>query len=191
MENNISITDPKVKANIFVKYFKQIGNLSNVPLSIELEMERSCTEGHHMEINKSIVISELNSAIKSLKMKLPGSDMIHNIFFKHIPTRIHSDLLKMINKSWETSEVPDKWKESIAIPILKPNKDETKPESYRPITLLSCTGKLMEKIVQKRLEGFVESNNILSKSQCGFRRCLSTIDVLLRLENIIRTSFLN
>ena len=74
-------------------------------------------------------------------MKSPGSDMIHNIFFKHIPTKIHSDLLKIINKSWETSEVPDKWKESIAIPILKPNKDETKPESYRPIALLSCTGK--------------------------------------------------
>ena len=74
MENNISITDPKVKENIFVKYFKQIGNLSNVhvPLSTELEFERSCIEGHHMEINKRIVISELNSAIKSLKMKSPG-----------------------------------------------------------------------------------------------------------------------
>ena len=58
MENNISITDPKVKANIFVKYFKQIGILNNVhvPLSTELEIERSCTEGHHMEINKNIVI---------------------------------------------------------------------------------------------------------------------------------------
>ena len=69
-------------------------------------------------------------------MKSPVSDMIHNIFFNHIPTRIHSNLLKMINKSWEASEVPDKWKESIVIPILKPNKDETKPESYWPIALL-------------------------------------------------------
>ena len=65
MENNISITDPKVKANIFIKYFKQIGNFNNVnvPLSMELEIERSCTEGHFMDINKSILISELNSAI--------------------------------------------------------------------------------------------------------------------------------
>ena len=82
MENNISITDPKVKADIFVQYFKQIGNLNyvHVPLSTELEIERSYTEGHHMEINKSFLISELNSALKSLKIKLPGSDMIHNIF---------------------------------------------------------------------------------------------------------------
>ena len=59
MENNISITDPKHKADIFVKYFKQIGNLNNVhvPLSTELEIEKCCTEGYHMEINRSIKIS--------------------------------------------------------------------------------------------------------------------------------------
>ena len=37
----------------------------------------------------------------------------------------------------------------------------------------------------------MESNHILSKSQCGFRRGLSTIDVLLRLEHIIKSSLLN
>ena len=42
MKNNISNTDQKVKANKFVKYFKQRGNLNNVhvPLSTELEIER-------------------------------------------------------------------------------------------------------------------------------------------------------
>ena len=114
----------------------------------------------------------VNKCMKLVKMKSPGSDMIHSIFFKHIPTRIHSDLLKMLNKSWETFEVSDKWKESIVIPMLKPNNDETKPESCFQVlnhALLSCTGKLMEKIIHKRLQWFVESNNILSKSQCGFR----------------------
>ena len=48
----------------------------------------------------------------------------------------------------------------------------------------------MEKIVQKILEWFVEFNNILSKLQCGFRQGLSTIDVLLRFENI-RSSLLS
>ena len=69
MDINISITNPKVKANIFVKYFKQIGNLNNVhvPLSTQLEIERSCTEGHHIEINKSIVISELTVLSNLLK----------------------------------------------------------------------------------------------------------------------------
>ena len=48
MGNNIRITDPKDKANILVKYFKQIGNLNNVhvPLSTELEIERSYTDLH-------------------------------------------------------------------------------------------------------------------------------------------------
>ena len=49
----------------------------------------------------------------------------------------------------------------------------------------------MKKIVHRRLEWFMESNHILSKSQCGFMRGLSTIDILLRLEHIIRSSLLN
>ena len=68
-----------------------------------------------------------------------------------MPNGIINDLLKVFNKSWENAEVPDKWKESVVVPILKPNKDDSKPESYRPIALLSCTKKVMEKIVHRRL----------------------------------------
>ena len=49
-------------------------------------------------------------------------------------------------------------------------------------------GKLLEKIVNKRLEYFIESNKILNKSQCGFRRNLSTMDVLLRVVNEIKSA---
>ena len=97
-------------------------------------------------------------------MTSPGLDLMHNMFFKHMPNGIINDSLKVFNKSWENAEVPDKWKESVVVPILKPNKDDSKPESYRPIALLSCTGKVMEKIVHRRLEWFVESNHILSLS---------------------------
>ena len=41
-----------------------------------------------------------------------------------MPNGIINDLLKG-NKSWENAEVLDKWKESIVVPILKPNKDDS------------------------------------------------------------------
>ena len=66
-------------------------------------------------------------------MTSPRLDLVHNIFFKQMPNRIINDLLKFFNKSWKNAEVPDKWKESVVVPILKPNKDDSKPESYRPI----------------------------------------------------------
>jgi ribonuclease HI len=46
----------------------------------------------------------------------------------------------------------------------------------------------MERVICRRLEYWVEKNRMLGKYQCGFRKGLSTIDVLLRLQNRIRRS---
>ena len=61
----------------------------------------------------------------------------------------------------------------------------------RPITLLSCLGKLFERILQRRLEYQVENNQILQNNQHGFRKKQGTVDILLKLENIIRYSLGN
>ena len=47
--------------------------------------------------------------------------------------------------------MPRQFKEAEIVPILKPMKDALKADSYRPISLLSCVGKVFEKIVYKRL----------------------------------------
>ena len=94
-------------------------------------------------------------------------------------------IVNLFNHSFETGIVPSQWKEGIIVPIIKPNKDKTKISSYRPITL-SCLGKLMKRVISKRLEYCIRSANILSNSQCGFRKGQGTIDVLLRIENEIR-----
>jgi hypothetical protein len=53
------------------------------------------------------------------------------------------------------------------------------PSAYRPISLTSVVGKLMERIVTIRLEAYLESNNILDKEQEGFRHFCSTTNALL------------
>ena len=87
--------------------------------------------------------------------------------------------------------MPQQWKLGHIIPIHKPQKDEKKCESYRPITLLSNLGKLLERIVCKRLEHYVESNSLLRSNQFGFRPSRSTIDVLLQLEGILQSAMLD
>ncbi|GFR72665.1 RNA-directed DNA polymerase from mobile element jockey-like [Elysia marginata] len=42
---------------------------------------------------------------------------------------------------WTTENIPKIWKEAIMIAIYKEGKDKKKPESYRPVSLLSCLGK--------------------------------------------------
>ena len=51
---------------------------------------------------------------------------------------------------------------------------KNKFENYRPISVLSCFSKLLEKLITKRLTQFIEENKMLSKHQYGFRRNRST-----------------
>ena len=64
---------------------------------------------------------------------------------------------------------------------MKSGKDPRLLELYRPISLLECLGKLMERIVATRLEDVVEMSQLLPHSQAGFRRWRSTEDPQLDL----------
>ena len=58
---------------------------------------------------------------------------------------------------------PHSWRQATNVPIPKPGKDHTNPSNYRPIALTSCLCKLMEKLVNKRLMWFLETNKKISK----------------------------
>ena len=83
-------------------------------------------------------------------------------------------LLDIYNPSWNTVTFPTRWKEAIIIPILKKGKDRHSKISYRHINLLSCLGKTMECMVNRRLQHNLEKNDSLSPSQSGFRKNRST-----------------
>ena len=71
--------------------------------------------------------------------------------------------------------------------IPKRGKPLTSPESYIPIRLLPTISKLLEKVIFKRLKGFVTNEKILPNFQYGFREELSTINQIHRLtENIYK-----
>ncbi|GFW60001.1 RNA-directed DNA polymerase from mobile element jockey [Trichonephila clavipes] len=86
---------------------------------------------------------------------------------------------------------PIAWKTATVIPILKPGKDPTQAESFRPIALLSILGKVAEKIILNRLYHHVETNNILIPEQHGFRPDLSTTHQLLRVMETIKSGLKN
>lgn len=50
--------------------------------------------------------------------------------------------------------------DSVVIPILKPGQDPNLSESYRPIVLLSCSFKTLERIIKLRIESFLQGNFI-------------------------------
>ena len=86
--------------------------------------------------------------------------------------------------------VPLTWRTAKVIALRKPGKDDyTTPRSYRPISLLSVMGKFLEKIMCKRLMGFLESKHLLSPYQFGFKRGRETEEACCRLTEAVMAAF--
>ena len=98
-------------------------------------------------------------------------------------------LLKLFNESCKTGTVPAMWKKTTIIHIHKKGKHKNNPNSYRPISLLSCLGKLLEKVINRRLLSFLEDNNVLSQIQTGYTKHRSTEDQLALIAQDIENAF--
>ncbi|GFT73322.1 probable RNA-directed DNA polymerase from transposon X-element [Trichonephila clavipes] len=108
---------------------------------------------------------------------------------RHLSESSILSLLSLFNRIWETHVFPTQWCHAHVLPFPKPGKDPTSAINYRPIALTSCLNKLMERMVSARLMFHLESHNLLSPLQSGFRKSRSTTDNLLRLETSIREAF--
>ena len=84
---------------------------------------------------------------------------------------------------WKTQQWPQDWKRSVFIPI--PKKGNTKEcSNYRTIALISHASKVMLKILQARLQQYV--NHELSDVQAGFRKGRGTRDQIANIHWIIK-----
>lgn len=124
---------------------------------------------------------ELQNALSDCKGSSAGPDMIHYDMIKNINSSDFVYLLDFYNKLFSTGTFPMNWRKAILIPILKKGKNPIHINNYRPISLTNCLCKILERMINKRLQWFLESNNKINTFQSGFRKHRSTIDNLLYL----------
>ena len=183
----ISYTDDRDKANQFKKSYKAVSriprNKTDRPLKKEVRkgLQKSTTPPRECE--EEISMTELERAIRECKeLKAAGSDDIPYDMIKRLGPRAKLFILDLFNNCWTGEEpLPQTWRTAIIKPILKEGKDPKKTVSYRPISLTSCLGKLLEKIVANRLSLFLETNKLLNPNQAGFRQNRNTSDQVLRV----------
>nr|XP_037280313.1 uncharacterized protein LOC119173613 [Rhipicephalus microplus] len=90
-------------------------------------------------------------------------------------------LLAAYNDVWRTGIVPQEWRETIVVPVIKKRKPASGPASCCPVSLTSAAGKLLELLeatALRRLEWMAEALDVFSPSQCGFRRSHATSNAL-------------
>ena len=132
-------------------------------------------------INRNFKIQELLSTLRTKKTSAPGEDGVSYDILKHLHINAYTEILRLYNIIWNFGNIPQIFKHAIVVPILKPNKPKNEPASYRPISLTSHLGKILETMYTNRLQQKLEAFRKLNKLQSGFRRKRQTLDQLARL----------
>ena len=142
------------------------------------------------ELNQPINAEEITKCVKNLKNnKSFADDHIINEYIKSTLTTMLPIYVDLFNIILDSGIIPDSWLEGIIRPIHK-SGDRQNPENYRPITILSCFGKLFTSILNLRLTTLLEDNAILEENQAGFRKGYATTDhifVLHSLAELLKT----
>ncbi|XP_065660400.1 uncharacterized protein LOC136084231 [Hydra vulgaris] len=133
--------------------------------------------------------SELHTAFNSLKKnKSAGIDQINVNVIKSVFDIIEPSLFHIFNLSLKSGHIPDKLKIAKITPIFK-SGDETNISNYRPISVLPCFSKLIERIMYNRLYKYLSENKILYNNQYGFKKNHSTDHAIVELVKHISNGF--
>ena len=112
--------------------------------------------------------------------KSPGHDDIGNFIVKKVAKSIAEPLANIFNLSLSTGSVPEQLKIAKVIPIYKKENVEIF-SNYRPVSVLPCFSKILERLVFNRCINYINKYNLLNEKQFGFRPNHSTYMAIIEL----------
>ena len=164
-------------SNFDEKFFEEI----NAEIDREVS-SKSTQESENEQLNRPFELVELDIALNKITAtdKSPDNDEFHPLMLKKAGALFKLQLLRLANmvlheEAWI-------WSESKVIFIKKDGKKTyAEAGSYRPLSINSYVGKLIERLLESRLRDHLVQNNILDEEQEGFQPGMSTTRYLYRL----------
>ena len=118
-------------------------------------------------INRPITSTEIETVIKNLSTnKSPGPDGFTGEFYKTLTEELTPILLKLFQNIAEGGTLPNSFYKAAIILILKPDKELTKKENYRPKPLMNIDAKILNKILVNRIPQHIK--RIIHHDEVGF-----------------------
>ena len=165
------------------QFYEQIVSKKQEFEALSPEEQELLADYDSESLNSNLTFDEVSKAIDRAKVRKAYIE-IPNEAIKNKNAKILFH--KFFQLCFTSGLNPSDWDSSHIKPIPKKEKDPRDPLQNRCITLMCCVSKLYSSILNRRLQIFLEKNNILVEEQNGFRASRSCIDHILVLCSILR-----
>ena len=165
-------TDTAEIQRIMRDYYKQVyankmDNLEEMDKFLEKHNLPRLNQEEIQNIKRPITSTEIETAIKNLPTnKSPGPDGFTGEFYQTFREELTPSLLKLFQNIAEGGTLSNSFYEATITLILKPEKDATKKENYRPVSLMNIDAKILNKILANRKQQHIK--RIIHHGQVGF-----------------------
>ena len=171
-ENGEITTDNTEIQRIIRDYYQQLydnkmDNLEEMDKFLENYNLSKLNQEETENLNRLNMSTETEAVIKNLqKIKSQETDGFIGEFYQKFREELTPILLKLFQKIAEEGKPPNSFYEATITLIPKPDKDATKKENYRPISLMNIDAKILNKILAIRIQQHIKK--IIHHDQVGF-----------------------
>jgi exonuclease III len=188
-------TNPEIIANHANRFFATIGARLAEDLRVKIGKndEELCSQRISEPCDSlfsmvPVTESEISVIVSGLRAGCGGGvDQLGSDVYKRMALELVTPLTHIVNLSLRNGVFPTHCKEAIVIPIHK-DGDEREISNYRPISFLNILSKIIETAVKKRLMDYLNTNNLISPNQYGFREGMGTCDAILTLTQTVASN---